>query len=410
MWHNRWTMNTLHKTLEAPGLWLEGAAIAQLQVASRLPGMAFAFGLPDLHPGRGMPVGAAFLGEQLYPHLVGSDIGCGVAVWKANAKGKRPATEKWAKKLKLDAPLGIEDAMEALAKRGLDGSDWSWHFRGFGTIGRGNHFAELGVCEKPQEGSPLQEGDLVLLVHSGSRSFGESVGSAHWEARGARSLEPETEAGQAWLRAQPVALAFAEENRAAIARRFLDQIGLEGEFVLDVCHNYAEEILVSTEDLSPLRAFAEQAPGGFDASALPGLLASEAGGSAWMTRKGAASSQRGLVAIAGSRGTPSFIFEPSARAPLLASGWSLAHGAGRKWARADCKDRLSHRFNPEQLRRPAPGSFVVCDDKDLLFEEAPQAYKDIEPVIAALEAAGAGRAVCQTRPILSYKTREDACC
>jgi release factor H-coupled RctB family protein len=385
-------MTKRHKILEAPGLWLEGAAVAQLETASRLAGMRFAFGLPDLHPGKGIPVGAAFFGDALYPHLVGSDIGCGVGVWRVLG-AKKPQPEKWSKKLRLDEPLGEEAALEALAARGVDAAAWRAHLRGFGTIGRGNHFAEIGVCEAPAEGSPLADGELALWVHSGSRAFGEALGLAHWAARGARALDPASEEGAQWLLAQPVALAFAEENRKAIARRLLEQLGLDGEPILDTCHNFAERVVAPASEWAPL---------GLSEATEPEEL--------WVVRKGAASARRGLVGIAGSRGTPSVVFEPAASVGMAASGWSLAHGAGRKWARSECRGRLSSRFGPEQLRRPLPGSFVVCDDKDLLFEEAPQAYKDIDPVIAALVAAGAGRALCRTRPILSYKTRSDDCC
>eukprot|EP01032_Pedospumella_encystans_P004956 gene4956-5889_t len=60
-------------------LWLEDAALQQLAITSQLPGMRRAVGLPDLHPGRGYPVGAAFFSVgRFYPALCGGDIGCGV--------------------------------------------------------------------------------------------------------------------------------------------------------------------------------------------------------------------------------------------------------------------------------------------------------------------------------------------
>lgn len=61
--------------------WIEGEALRQLKNALELPGMRFVIGLPDLHPGKGNPIGAAFVSEcRLYPFLVGNDIGCGIGL------------------------------------------------------------------------------------------------------------------------------------------------------------------------------------------------------------------------------------------------------------------------------------------------------------------------------------------
>ena len=58
--------------------WIEGEAMRQLHATAKLPGMRLAVGLPDLHPGKGTPVGAAFVSEGvIHPHLIGGDVGCG---------------------------------------------------------------------------------------------------------------------------------------------------------------------------------------------------------------------------------------------------------------------------------------------------------------------------------------------
>lgn len=73
--------------------WIEGKAIQQLQTTAELDGMCRVVGLPDLHPGRGYPVGAAFFSVgRFYPALVGNDIGCGMALWETGlALGKLSA-------------------------------------------------------------------------------------------------------------------------------------------------------------------------------------------------------------------------------------------------------------------------------------------------------------------------------
>src|SRR4051812_19117825 len=60
-------------------VWLEGDAMAQFARVAGLAGCVRAVALPDLHPGRGIPVGAAFaFRDAIHPMLVGGDAGCGV--------------------------------------------------------------------------------------------------------------------------------------------------------------------------------------------------------------------------------------------------------------------------------------------------------------------------------------------
>ena len=123
----------------------------------------------------------------------------------------------------------------------------------------------------------------------------------------------------------------------------------------------------------------------------------------WLHRKGAAPSTCGPVIIPGSRGAFSYLVQPAA--PTELSAWSLAHGAGRKWARTDSRARLEKRFTAKDLTRTALGSHVVCEDKELLFEEAPQAYKNITVVIADLVHVGLIEVVALLRPLVTYKVR-----
>ncbi|NRD68746.1 RtcB family protein, partial [Corallococcus exiguus] len=88
------------RIIASPQSWVEGEAVRQLEAVSRLPGMRLAVGLPDLHPGKGAPVGAAFESEGfLYPYLVGSDIGCGMGLWDVDLLTRKAKAERWAAKL-----------------------------------------------------------------------------------------------------------------------------------------------------------------------------------------------------------------------------------------------------------------------------------------------------------------------
>ena len=79
--------------------WIEGLAIDQLVKTSELTGMHRVAGMPDLHPGRGYPIGAAFFTtNKVYPALVGNDIGCGMSLWQTSAKVSKVNLDKLVKK------------------------------------------------------------------------------------------------------------------------------------------------------------------------------------------------------------------------------------------------------------------------------------------------------------------------
>lgn len=79
--------------------------------------------------------------------------------------------------------------------------------------------------------------------------------------------------------------------------------------------------------------------------------------------------------------------------------WSLAHDVGRKWARSDARQRMRERFGRHQLVQTPLGGRVICDERDLLYEEAPAAYKNIEAVIADLVASGLVSVIATLRPL-----------
>ena len=86
--------------------------------------------------------------------------------------------------------------------------------------------------------------------------------------------------------------------------------------------------------------------------------------------------------------------------------WSLAHGAGRRWARSEARLRMRERFEVPQLVQTPLGGRVICEERDLLYEEAPDAYKSVEVVIADLVDSGLLSVIATFRPLLTYKTRK----
>ena len=83
----------------------------------------------------------------------------------------------------------------------------------------------------------------------------------------------------------------------------------------------------------------------------------------------------------------------------------MAHGAGRRWDRHSTEKRLRERFRKEALVQTQLGGRVICEDKSLLFQEAPEAYKDIEKVIQILVTAGIIKVAAKLRPVVTYKKK-----
>ncbi|RKH20496.1 RNA ligase RtcB family protein [Corallococcus praedator] len=362
------------RIIASPQSWVEGEAVRQLEAVARLPGMRLAVGLPDLHPGKGAPVGAAFESEGfLYPYLVGSDIGCGMGLWDVDLPVRKAKAERWAAKLDLEGAWE-GDAEAFLSEQGGKATGFE---AALGTVGGGNHFAEVQRVETVHdarvfEALGLRAERLLLLVHSGSRGLGEAILRTHVDRHAAGGLTAGTAEARAYLERHDGAVTWARANRALVAHRTLEGIGATGRRVLDVCHN---SVTVRHSD----------------------------GRVGWLHRKGAAPWDEGPVVIPGSRGALSYLVLPVGTGEH--SAHSLAHGAGRKWTRTAARERLKERFSAESLTRTVFKSHVVCEDRDLLFEEAPPAYKAIDRVVTDLVEAGLVRVVATLAPVLTYKTR-----
>ena len=343
-------------------IWMESAALRQLQSIAAYAHVSRVVGLPDLHPGRS-PVGLAVVGEgHIYPYLIGGDIGCGLALFASGIPVKKCRLEQWETRLNgiesfrdlpLEHPFADESPIDDL-----------------GSIGGGNHFIEfqaVAAIHDPQTYNSLELDDdaVLILVHTGSRAFGPRI----LEAFGSESGYALTEAhAEEYLRLHNQALVWAQRNRALAAARILGALGFAPRLkpCIDCVHNFMERR-----------------------------------GNAVIHRKGAVSTLNGPVVIPGSRGTLTYIVKPNPATEHTA--FSISHGAGRKWARTECRGRIGKRYDRNSIRRTALKSRVVCRDTDLLFEEAPEAYKNITTVMQALADHGLIEVVATLRPLLTYK-------
>lgn len=363
--------------IAAADTWIEGEAIQQLKKTATLEGMQYVSGMPDLHPGRGYPVGAAFFSSShIYPALIGGDIGCGMALWQTGLDAKSPNIGKLEKKIgNIDGTLG-EEWQDFIASQLPANTSFQ---QALGTIGGGNHFAELQCFDEIHDVEAFQslgliKGQLQLLVHSGSRGLGQFILRQHIDQHGHRGLPVDSAICRDYLQAHDQALRFAEVNRLLIAQRIVSKMGGDGTQILDVNHNM----------LQPAKVHAMQG---------------------WIHRKGATPADQGAVVIPGSRGDYSYLVLPVSSDISL---HSLAHGAGRKWMRSDCRDRLSQRYSVEKLSRTKLGNHVICADRQLIYEEAPEAYKPVDSIIAALAGAGLLQIIARLKPVLTYKTRGES--
>ena len=398
-----------HATLIArEDVWIEGDAVAQFARVAALPGCVRAVAMPDLHPGRGIPVGAAFAFENVvHPALIGGDAGCGVRVAVTNVRaGSLDALERRVRLAVDEDPLAGVDAEQLLAAvwhrgpRGLaelDGVDAalarlaerepdegllpSGELQPYaelaggtiGTVGGGNHFMEIakvGEVRAPMraEALGLSRDAIVVVAHSGSRGLGGML-ARRWGNPVLDGVERDRYLGEL-----AGACRFARANRFVLAFKLLRALGAARESKLsggfDLIHNHVRE--------EPLD-----------------------GRNVWVHRKGAAPAAAGQpTVVLGSRGAPSWVFDGQGDHALLAS---VAHGAGRRMGRSEARAKIKARYQRTELTRTALGGRVVCSDPDLLYEEHPDAYKPIAPIVEVIAAAGLAAPLAALHPIVTVK-------
>ncbi|CAD7702642.1 unnamed protein product [Ostreobium quekettii] len=366
---------------------LEAEAVQQLhRAAYHFPSIRMAIGMPDLHPGPSFPIGATFAVKgQVMPFLVGNDVGCGMTLFRTSLKNKDSAkqAEKWSKLLEPMEGPWEGDTEGWLSRYGIARTNFDRDC--LGTVGGGNHFAELQGVEEVLdpvtfENLEMKQNKMYLLVHSGSRQLGKRVLEDYLDTKGVVPIDEGTADFQEYMTAHDHACRWAQCNRRLIAHRFLSSLGANiadvDDPVLDVCHNN----VVKTEALS-------------------------GDGHLWLHRKGAAPADCGPVIIPGSRGTHSFLVLPTSDAgSQRKAAYSLAHGAGRRWNRGKALSMGQARFpNAKVLRTTALEGHVVCDSAALMYEEHPDAYKEISTVLEDLEAAGLITVVAVMKPVVTYK-------
>ena len=440
----------------------EEEALKQVANVATLPGIVKAsLAMPDIHWGYGFPIGgvAAFDWQSgvVSPGGVGYDINCGVrlaatglvhddirdhardlvealyrhvpsGVGSTGSVKLSPKEEKkvlvqgsrWAVKQGFgtdDDLLHTEDGgclpgadPELISQRALDrGSNQ------LGTLGSGNHFLEVGLVEEifhPEAAQVfgLHEGQVTVMLHSGSRGLGYqvcddflAVMSKHVQTLGIQLPDRQlacayiqSDVGQRYLGAMACAANYAYANRQILMHRcrevFEQTLGisprtLDMRLVYDVCHNIAkkEQHLVDGKQQwlcvhrkGATRAFGPGQPAGSDAYRSIGQP----------------------ILIPGDMGTASYVLVGTQRAMEETFG-STCHGAGRVLSRKAALKRAKGRSIARELEDK--GILVRWTGRGTLGEEMPEAYKDVSMVVEVVHAAGIARKVARLRPLVVVK-------
>lgn len=347
--------------------WIDGRAERQLEQVARMTGVCRVAAFPDLHPGKYGPVGCAVLADRIYPQLIGSDIGCGMSLFQLSLPLHKLKLEKAMRRMRVLGDEAGADYAGRLEEINLSPDKF---VSSLGTIGGGNHFCEVQTLVECDPGLSLDKSQLYLLVHSGSRGFGNAVLQAVPED-GYCGLYPDDPGALDYVKGHDNAVRWASLNRLIIAERAADALRADLRLVVDAPHN----LLTRVKD-------------------------------SWLHRKGAAKADMSFVPLAGSRASPSYLLRPSGHNEALGS---IAHGAGRRYDRSSMHGRVrTKRSDFEAMQRTIFGGRIICEDRDLLIEEVPLAYKSAQSVAADLKATGAAVPVAKFHPLLTFKKTRKA--
>ncbi|MDA7965725.1 RNA ligase RtcB family protein [Ruegeria sp.] len=346
--------------------WIEGRAEAQLEDIAGWTGVQKIAAFPDLHPGKYGPVGCAVLADRIFPQLIGNDIGCGMSLFQLDLPVRKLKLEKALRRMRVLGEPASEDQRWRLEDAGLPTDLFA---TSLGTVGGGNHFCEVQTLAEADAVIRLDASRLYLLVHSGSRGLGNAVLGSVPDGAFA-GLDPESDNALAYLQDHDRAVRWASLNRQIIAERAAEALRADLTLLVDAPHN---------------------------------LLARH--GDGWLHRKGAAVADQGLVPLAGSRASASYLMAPNGHDDSLNS---LAHGAGRRYDRSSMHGRVrAKKSDIEAMQRTPFGGRILCEDRDLLIEEAPLAYKSAKSVAEDLERTGAAHSVAEFHPLLTFKKTRD---
>lgn len=434
-------------------------ALEQVVNVAFLPGIVkYSLAMPDIHWGYGFCIGGVAAmdpenGGIISPGGIGYDINCGVRLVRTDLRlsDVQPKIDKLVHALFNDIPCGVGEKGEIrvnaneLKKIVTEGSKWAVNHgygekediefteehgcltsaetdtlstraieRGLGqsgTLGSGNHFLEVQLVEKIFEQKVadvfgLFEGQITVMIHSGSRGFGYQVCDDSLRYMGAAPAKygfsiPDRQLacapiksseGERYFAEMSCAANYAWANRQALmhlARKVFENIFGKGykalgmRLVYDVAHNIGKfeeyEIDGKRKKLfvhrkGATRAFPSNHP------VLPNIY-KDVGQP---------------VIVPGDMGRNSYVMVGTQKAMEETFG-SVCHGAGRIMSRSKATREINYQTLINQLKEK--GIVVMSKGKAGLVEEAPSAYKDVNDVVKIVHNSGIARMVARMRPL-----------
>ncbi|MEM3059963.1 MAG: RtcB family protein [Candidatus Anstonellales archaeon] len=439
-----------------------GRTLSQLKNVARLPGILKAsMVMPDGHEGYGFPIGgvAAFSVEEgiISPGGVGYDINCGVRLIATDLTEKdlEPKKRELVEKLFRNVPSGVgSKGRLKLSESELDealvwGVEWAIEKgfgtkkdkerceefgriggadpsvvsktakkRGapqFGTVGAGNHFVEIQKVqevadERTSKIFGLEKGKIVVMLHCGSRGFGHQVCSDSLHEMIVASSKygitlPDKELccapinspeAEKYIKGMNCAINYAFNNRHVMMhwiRETFDEVFGKGTsenmpLIYDVCHNIAKfekhvyngkSITVCVHRKGATRAYG---PDCNDVSPTYRSVGQP-------------------VLIPGSMGTASYVLIGTKKAMELTWG-STCHGSGRDMSRSQAIKEFRDKDIAKDLLEKK-NILLKAGDRELVAEEAPLAYKNVDEVVLSVQKAGISRIVAKTVPVAVIK-------
>jgi tRNA-splicing ligase RtcB len=438
-------------------------ALQQVANVATLPGIVgHSLAMPDIHWGYGFPVGGVAATHAEYgvisPGGIGFDINCGVRLLATDLLHEqiRSRVDKLADELFNNLPSGVGGAgmhqlnagdMRAVMVRGaawaveegygfaedlevteehgcLAGADpdtvsdtaLQRGMKQLGSLGSGNHFCEVQAIDHIYDAEAAQalgigqRGQIVVTIHCGSRGFGHQIAEDyvrlaeskqhdfgfHLVDRQLACLPLQSNAGKSYLSAMACGANYAWANRQllmhGVRQSFSTVFGRRARskdmlLVYDVCHNIAKmeeyEVDGLMQRLCVHRKGATRAfPAGHPAVPEQYRTVGQP------------------VLIPGDMGRYSFVLV-GAQGSIEQSFGTTCHGAGRRQSRTAAKKSISSKDLLKQLN--TRGVTVRVHSKNLLPEEAPQAYKDAQQVVNVVHNAGLARLVARLKPVIVVK-------
>lgn len=359
--------------------------------------------MPDVHAGAGCTVGTTMtITDRVVPNLVGVDIGCGMET--ARLREDHLELQKLDKLIREKIPSGF--AVRSTAHRYADQIDLEElccfkHVqmlraeKSIGTLGGGNHFIEVDRDE---------EGQLYVVIHSGSRRLGLEV-AKYYQEEGYKVLNQTDQASQDRLIAEMRAAGRQKDIQKELKRRKSQKLTRIPRPLAYVAGELFDQYI---HDMKLVQHFARLNRQAMLDEIVKGMklhveeqfttIHNYIDTDAMILRKGAVSAKAGeqlLIPINMRDGS------------LLCVGkgnedWncSAPHGAGRLMSRGEAKQS----FTVSEFKKQMEGIYSTSVGRSTL-DECPMAYKGMADILDNI--GPTAEVVKVIRPIYNFKAGED---